>query len=424
MKYFRNTSWLFGEKILRMVVGLFVGVWIARYLGPEQYGLLSYAGSFVGLFTIVATLGLDSIVVRELVMDKTRHNELLGTAFYLKLMGAFGVLTVLAITVVFTSNDTYTNTLVFIIASATVFQSLNVIDFYFQSRVLSRYIAYANFISLFFSSVVKIILILMEAPLVAFAWVVLFDSFVLAMGFLYFYRHNHLSLRAWRFEKSTAELLLKESWPLILSGSVLIIQSRIDQVMLKEMAGNTEVGYYSVALKLIEVFGFIPMLLKSTFFPSIQHAKKTSEALYQNRLLNFYRLNFLLFLLIATPIFIFAEPMVVLLYGNAYQSAGILLALMAVRLFFTNMGVARSAYILSENLLKFSLITMVLGTVANIVLNYFWIESYGAKGAIAATIVSFTVTVFLVDIFHTKARQNVFMLFNSMVTFYKLRLEK
>ena len=113
MKYFKNTSWLFGEKILRMVVGLFVGIWVARYLGPEQFGLFSYAQSFVGLFTAIATLGLDGIVVRELVKDESRRDELMGTAFWLKILGALGVLIVLAIAVNFTSNDSYTNSLVF-----------------------------------------------------------------------------------------------------------------------------------------------------------------------------------------------------------------------------------------------------------------------------------------------------------------------
>ena len=187
MKYFKNTSWLFGEKILRMVVGLFVGIWVARYLGPEQFGLFSYAQSFVGLFTAIATLGLDGIVVRELVKDESRRDELIGTAFYLKLIGAIAVLIVLAVAIQFTSNDHYTNVLVFIIASATIFQAFNVVDMYFQAKVLSKYVVYANVISLLISSLIKIALILNDAPLIAFAWATLFDSFILALGFIYFY---------------------------------------------------------------------------------------------------------------------------------------------------------------------------------------------------------------------------------------------
>ena len=148
MKYFKNTSWLFAEKILRMVVGLLVGVWVARYLGPEKFGLLSYALSFVGLFSIVATFGLDEIVVREIVKDESRRDGLIGTAFWLKLFGAFVVLLALAFAVKFTSNDDNTNILVFIIASALIFQSFNVVDFYFQSKVMGKFIVYANLISL------------------------------------------------------------------------------------------------------------------------------------------------------------------------------------------------------------------------------------------------------------------------------------
>ena len=177
-RYFANTAWLFAEKILRMVVGLFVGVWVARYLGPERYGLLSYAQSFVGLFGAIATLGLDGIVVRELVKDESKRNLLLGTA---------------------------------IIGSATIFQSFNVIDLYFQSKVISRYVVFTNMVSLAMSSIIKIGLILYQASLIAFALMVLFDSIILALGYLYFYLKKDLSFRDWRFDKRVAVALLKDS---------------------------------------------------------------------------------------------------------------------------------------------------------------------------------------------------------------------
>ena len=423
MKYFKNISWLFGEKILRVIVGLFVGVWVARYLGPEQFGLFSYAQSFVGLFTAISTLGLDGIVIRELVKDGSRRDELIGTAFYLKLMGAFGVLIVLAIAVNFTSNDTYTNTLVFIIASATIFQSFNVIDFYFKSKVMSRYVVFANVISLLLSSIIKIALILNEAPLVVFAWVILFDNFVLACGYLYFYlKHSTLKIKHLKFNKLTAVNLLKDSWPIILSGGLLTIQAYIDQIMIQEFRGSEEVGYYSVAIKLIGFFGFMPILLKDSLFPAIQSAKKVSENLYQNRLLNFYRLNFSMFLVFAIPIFLFAEQIVVFFYGEVYLQAGMLFALQAIRLLFTNMGVAREVFLLTENLMKFSMYTMAIGAFINVLLNYLWIPEHGAKGAIVATVISFFVTIFIVDIFYSKTRKNVILQLKSMFTFYKIKI--
>ena len=104
--------------------------------------------------------------MRELVKNNNLNDEIIGTAFWLKLIAAFGVLLLLAIAINFTSNDTYTNILIFIIASATIFQSFNVVDFYFQSKVMSKFVVYANIISLFLSSIVKITLILNEAPLI------------------------------------------------------------------------------------------------------------------------------------------------------------------------------------------------------------------------------------------------------------------
>ena len=423
MKYFKNTSWLFAEKILRMVVGLLVGVWVARYLGPEKFGLLSYALSFVGLFSIVATFGLDEIVVRELVKDESRRDELIGTAFWLKLFGAFVVLLALAFAVKFTSNDDNTNILVFIIASALIFQSFNVVDFYFQSKVMGKFIVYVNLISLFISSIVKITLILNDASLIAFAWVVLFDGFILACGYIYFFlKHSTFRINNLVFYKSTAIDLLKDSWPLIFSGAVLMIQARIDQVMIKEMINSTEVGYYSAAIRLIEAFGFIPVMLKISLYPSILNSRKDSNELYKSRLLNFYRLNFLLFLAVAIPLFLFSEQIVILLFGIEYQSVGILLSLMVIRLFFANMGVARSAYILNENLMVFSLITMTLGTITNIVLNYYWIPLYASKGAIIATIISFLVSIFVVDLFYSKTRMNLILQFKGIFSFYKLKV--
>jgi len=425
IKYFSNTSWLFAEKILRMTVGLFVSIWVARYLGPEQYGLFSYAQSFVSLFTVFATLGLDGIIVRELVSNPKGADEIIGTGFWLKLMGAMIVLVVLGGAVKFTSNDHLTNMMVFIVASATIFQSFNVIDFYFQSLVLSKYVVYANFISLLLSSITKIFLIVTEASLVAFAWVVLFDSIIMAVGLICFYKtkNPHFNAKMLIFNKSIALSLLTDSYPLIFSGAVLMIQARIDQVMLKEISGSIETGYYSVALRFIEVFGFVPMLMKNSLYPAIQNAKNLSRRLYQDRLLNFYRINFIFFLIFALPIYLFSEKIIVTAFGFAYQPAGTLLALMSIRLFFTNMGVARSIYILTENLMMFSLITMIIGTMINIGLNYLWIYQYGAKGAILATIVSFSVTIFFIDIFYSKTRQNSVLQLLAMLTFYKINIK-
>jgi len=422
MKYFRNTSWLFVEKILNIFAGLFIGVWVARYLGPEQFGLFSYVLSFVGLFAGIATLGLDGVAVRELVKDESNRDKLLGTAFYLKLIGAFLVLIILSIAVNFTSNDQYTNILVFIIASVTIFHSFNVINFYFQSKVLSRYVVYANIINLFISSIIKVVLILIEAPLIYFVWVALFNSFVLAVSLLYFYFKNNLSIKRWKFDKLVAFSLLKDSWPLVFAGLALSTQSYIDQVMLKEMIGLEEVGYYSIAFRFMALFGFLPMIIQRSLLPAIVSSKKISASFYGYRMLNYYRLMMIMFLCISLPIYIFGEDVVQLLYGEPYSQAGFLFSIFGFRLLFAFFGVGRSSYLLNENKPQHRLITLLLASIVNIVLNYMFIPIYGVIGALVTSFISFTLNIFIFDLFIKTTRNNVFVMIKAMVSFWKINI--
>jgi O-antigen/teichoic acid export membrane protein len=420
MKYFKNTSWLFGEKILRMIVGLFVGIWVARYLGPERFGLFSYAQSFVGLFTAIATLGLDGIVVRELVKDESRRDELIGTAFWLKVMGAFGVLIILAIAVNFTSNDSYTNTLVFIIASATIFQSFNVIDMYFQSKVLSKYVVYANIISLFISSLVKIILILNKAPLIAFAWIVVFDSFVLACGYIYFFMKNNLSFKIQnlKFNKITAVSLLKDSWPLILSSMLIAVYMKIDQIMIKEMIGSEAVGQYSAAVRLSEAWYFIPMVIASSLFPAIINAKKQSEELYYARLQKLYDIMVWMAIAIALPMTFLSDWVIYILYGEQYNQAGSVLIIHIWAGIFVNFSIISGRWYINENLVYLAFCRNISGVIINIGLNLWLIPRYGIQGAAIATLISYFIANYLFDLLNKQTRKVFYQKTKSLFLYY------
>lgn len=418
MKYFKNTSWLFGEKILRMIVALFVGVWVARYLGPEKFGLLSYAQSFVALFSVVAGLGLDSLVVRELVKDESRAETLLGTSFFLKIFGAFCMLIFLAIALQFTSNDFYTKALIFIIASASIFQSFNVVDFYFQSKVMSKYIVYANVISLLFSSVVKITLIISNSSLEAFVWVVLFDSIILAIGYLYyFFKHSDFKIQKLIFSKSTAILLLKDSWPLILSGIVISIYMKIDQVMIKQLLGNEEVGQYSAAVRISEAWYFIPGVIASSLFPAIINAKKYSEELYYKRLQRLYNLMVWIAIAIAIPVTFLSDSIINLMYGGQYNQAGGVLLIHIWSGIFVFLGVASSQWLLIENLNKISMYNAAIGSIINVVLNLILIKKIGIIGAAWASLASYSFSAYFLLFFRKKTKMNFFSITKSLISF-------
>ena len=415
MTYFKNTSWLFSEKILRIFLGLFVGVWVARYLGPEQYGLFSYAQSFVVLFSALATLGLDGIVVRELVNDESKRDVLLGTSFLLKLIGSIILLIFLAVVVNFTSNDIYTNILIFVIASATIFQSFNVIDFYFQSKVLSKYVVFSNTISLFISSIIKVFLILNNAPLIAFAIVVLFDAIILSLGLIYFYKHKNLSFKSWKFNKNVAINLLKDSWPLILSGIIITVYMRLDQIMIKEMLGAFEVGQYAAAVTLSEGWYFIPMLICSSLFPAIMHAKKVSEDLYYKRLQKLYDLLVWISISVALPMTFLSDFMVTLIYGGAYSEAGSVLAIHIWAGIFVSLGVASGKWFVIENFQLLSFYRTFAGAVINILLNLYLIPIYGVAGAAIATLISQIFAAYIWDLFNIRTKNMFYMKTKSLL---------
>jgi O-antigen/teichoic acid export membrane protein len=419
-KYLENAFWLIFEKCFSLLVGLVVGIYVARYLQPEAFGLLNYGIGFVSIFSAFSTLGMEQILVRELAKGKDAKDDLLGTGFVLKVAGSFVMMGLMLVILLFLDHGSYTNMLIMIIAAAEIFKGFEVINYFFQSQVQSKQVVQAQLIMNLMVSVLKIGLVFMHAALIWFAIIIVVGAILNAVGFLYAYRARRDSVRAWKFKKGLALGLLRESWPLALYGLALHTQARVDQVMLGNMLNNYEVGQYSVALKFIEIFGFIPMALMSTFTPAVTKAKASGQNLYHSRLVNLYRLMFVMFLIVAVPIYVFGKEVVTLLYGIEYQAAGYLLSLFALRLFFTNMGVGKSVFIVNESLFKYSLLTVIIGAITNVMLNYILIPSHGATGAIAGSLISFAVSIFLVDILFKKTRENLRLMFEGILSFWKL----
>lgn len=400
-----NTGWLFADKIVRMGAGLLVGVWVARYLGPAQFGLFNYSLAFVALFSIIANLGLDSIVVRDLVHDPSRRDETLGTAFTLKLVvgAATFVLTLGAIWLLRPDEST-TRWLVGIIAAGTIFQAFDTVDFWFQAQVRSKYTVYARNAAFLAATLIKVVLILLHAPLVAFAWAGLAETVFGAAGLVIVYRNTGFFLRSWRASLALATGLLRDSWPLMLSGVVVMVYIKIDQIMLGEMLGNHEVGVYSAAVRLTEVWYFIPMSITASVFPAIIQAKKSSEAEYYNRLNKLYLVMVWLSLAVAVPVTLFAGEIVQLVFGEQYRQAAGALSINCWAGLFIFSGLVSNHWYLLEKLNHLTLYRHILGAGANIGLNLVLIPRYGVNGAAAATLLTQFVTSYLFDLLNKPTR--------------------
>lgn len=401
-----NSGWLFFDKAVRIGIGLVVGVWLARYLGPERFGQFNYAIAFVALFSPIAILGLDGLVVRELVRRPERRQEILGSAFVIKLLG--GILAfALALTAILTSHpeDEDIQWLVGVIAAGMLFQAFDVADLWFQSRMQSKFSVWAKNGAFQVLTMAKIWLILSQAKLMAFAWVSTAEIALGALGLIVAFRlggHRWLDLRpTWM----TMRALLRESWPLFLSGLGAMLYMRVDQVMLAEMVGTREVGLYSAAVRLSEAWYLIPPVMVTSVMPFLTEARARSEQVYYQRLQQLLTLLVRIALVIAIFVSLFAAPLVSLIFGTVYGEAGAILAIHVWSAVFVFMGAGATPWILNERLAKLALYQTGLGAVSNIALNLYLIPLHGAIGAAIATVSSQCVSIWFANYFLKDGRK-------------------
>ena len=387
-KYFANTSWLLGERVLRMVISLFVGIYVARYLGPERFGLLSYSVSFVWLFSSLATFGLNNILVRELVKSPEKRNNLLGTVFWLKVFGTFVMAISITVALQFFEDDHQTYWMIFLIALGYLFQATNVIELYFQAQVQSKFIVRAQVAQILITSLFKIYLIWVQAELIWFAFALMLDQAVAAALFLIIYRWEIDLFPFFTFHWKQAKQLMHAALPLIFSGMMVLMYMKIDQVMLKEMLNPKAVGVYAAAVKLCEAWYFIPSAIMASLFPAIIESRKESEEIYENRIQKLYEMMVWGSLIVAIPTTFLADWFIQVLYGANFQDAATVLKIYIWTFVFVSLGVASSHWLVAENLEKYALVRSCLGAILNISLNWYLIPIYGITGAAYATLIT------------------------------------
>ena len=416
-----NTGWLFADKFVRMGIGMFVGIWVARYLGPEQFGLLNYATAFVALFGVVASLGLSSIVVRDLVKEPGNANSILGTAFILQfLAGILAYILVLTTIIIFQPDDDSVRLIVMVLGFILLFKASEVAKYWFESQVMSKYTVWVENSIFLLMSIIQVILILSHAPLMGFVWVTVAGGLLVSIGYLWVYSWQAGVIASWRFDYNRAKLLLKDSWPLLLSGMAIMVYMRIDQIMLGQMLGNGAVGIYSAAVRISEVWYFIPMAIAASVFPSVIKLKKESENNYIDHFQRLFNLMVMLGVAVAIPVSFFSDWIITLLFGPDYIKAGTVLIIHIWSGIFVSLGVTSGMWLVNENLQKLALYRTLAGAVVNIVLNLYLIPSMGVVGAAVGTLLSQFIAAYMFDLFNTKTRAIFWMKTRAFYSFFLL----
>jgi len=402
-----NSFWLFCDQILRMGTGLLVGVWMARYLGPERFGWLNYALATVGVVGAFTSFGLNSVVVRELVRTPSDMNSYAGAAFFLRGIGAaLGYLACIGVAYLNAVPSDEVRLLILIVAGGMFFQVFDVFDLLFQASGAARISAWVRMAACLLTTTIKVVLLLCHASVAWLALAGVAEIFLTAAGWWWAARRKGWRIADWNCERNRVFTLLNQSWPLAVATVAITVQAYADQLVIGFMLGGNELGQYSVAIRLISIFGFLPILITTVVAPEITRAKRDDELLYLRRMHTIYRLMFGLFLITALPLVLFGSLLVKTLYGASFAGAAALLPILAARLFLTNFGVARSLFLTNEGLLRFALMTAVAGGVTNIILNLMLVPHWGVNGAIFSSLASFFVTTFALEMFHPRARVN------------------
>ncbi|MFA5047526.1 MAG: flippase [Patescibacteria group bacterium] len=416
-RYLKNTGWMFVGQAISMATSFVIIIFLARYLGPAQYGLLNYVMSFCIIFAFLAGFGIDSVLNRELVKNPQKHNEYLGTGFIIKLFGSFLCIVVIAASAYILHLDHFSKILVFIYSLSFIFQSLYVISAFFQSRVEAKYNRIAETIYNIISLVIKLLLIFFGFGIF---WLVLAyaaDTAILSLCYLLVYKKNKFKVRDWKFDYRLATALLKDSWPLMFSSLAVTIYMKIDQVMIKSLLNDSAVGIYAAAAKISEVWYFIPAIICGSVFPAMVNAHKTTSAQFASRLKKLYSLLFWLSFLVALLVTCLSGFIINILYGFAYASAAPILNVhiwSGVGMF---LGIAVTQYLIVENYNKIFFYSTVLGAILNVLLNLFLIPHLGIMGAAIATLMSYWFLL-LFMIFFKKTRGQITNIFKGIVFKY------
>ncbi len=398
MQIARNIGWLLFDKLLNLVAGFLVGVWVARYLGRSLYGSYSYALAFVSLFAPLAGLGLRDIVIRNIVREPEDKNSILGTALILQLAGGMLALGLaIGIIRITRSEDLLARTLVAILSIRLVFLAFSqTVDYWFQSRVEARYVVWARSIGLVVIAVLKVGLILSGASLVAFAWAALGQGVILAVAAVAFHSLRGHTVLAWHASATRAKELVRNSWPLAVSALAIVVYMRLGEVMLGNMAGSEALGVYSAAVRLSELWYFMPTAVAASVFPAVVRSRENHSAeVYDRRMQLFYDVMAGMAYIIVIPLVVLAPLLVQTLFGPEFAEAGPILRAHAWAYLFVSLGVARSGWLVAADMIHFSMWATVLGAVVNVGLNLLLIPRYSGVGAAWAATLSQAVSAYL-----------------------------
>lgn len=407
---FQNAAWIIGCKILQSLLNLVIGLITARYLGPSNYGIISYVASVVAFAMPIMQLGLNHTLVKEFINYPDREGEILGTSLFLNIISSlFCMLGTVAFMMIVDAGNRETILICALYSLTLIFKATEMTQYWFQSKLLSKYPSIATLVAYIVVAVYKIYLLVSRKDITWFALSNVLDYFLVSLILMAIYKKvggQHLRF-SWQMGR---EMLSRSKYYIIPSLMVMIFQ-HTDRIMIKMMIGEAETGLYSAAITCIGISGFVFSAVIDSARPIILETKGKNEALYEMRMIQLYSVITCMSIAQSIGMTLFAKPLVLLLYGADYAKSASILAGAVWYVTFGYYGSVRNVWILAEGKQKYLTDINITGAVANVILNWILIPPLGAIGAaIASLITQFFTNVILGFIFKPIRHNNTLII--------------
>ncbi len=413
-KVTKNTMWIMAERIVQMLISLVVGVISARYLGPSNYGILNYGASLVVLFTAISKLGLETVMIKDLVDDRKKNGVILGTAMVMRLISSgLSILCITIIVMVLKPNDNVILVTSVLQAIAMIFQIYEILDFWFQSNLNSKYVSIAKTVAYVVVAGYKILLLILKKPVEWFAFSTTLDYLlILIMTFCMYKKNGGQKLK---FSFKISKSLISRSYHFIISGIMVSIYGQMDKLMIGSYIGEKEVGLYSAATTISTMWSFIPDAIINSMRPVIYEANKVSKELYLKRQRLLYAIIFWLGIFFAMGITIFSTLIINIIYGKDYIAAKPALLVSAWYPTFAYLGVARNTWTVVNNKIKYTKRYIFWGAFTNVIFNCLLIPKWGGFGAAIATLIAEITVAIISPLFYKETRISVKHIMEAIV---------
>lgn len=410
----KNAGWIIGGKIIQMAINLVVGLITARYLGPSNYGLINYAGAYTAFFSSICTLGINSVIVKEFVDNPEKEGTVIGSTLVLRAVSSlFSALTIIGISFVIDAGEPVTQAVVALSAVGVIFQIFETFNYWFQSKLQSKITAVATLIAYIITSVYKVILLVAKRPVTYFAFATSLDYICLAiLLYLSYKKYNGGKLI---FSKSYGIALIKKSYHYILPGLMVAIYGQTDKIMLKHMISNEEIGYYSTAVSLCNMWCFVLGAIIDSLYPPIMEAFKRDNKEFEQKNKLLYAIVFYVSAGVSVLFTLFGGIAIKLLYGDAYLPSVAPLRIITWYTAFSYLGVARNAWIVCMDRQKYLKYIYLSAAITNVILNCIFIPLWGASGAALASLIAQVITTFVVPFFIKDMRENSIMMLKAIL---------